>query len=112
MFSGISFFVSLLQWALISVSYFKRWAQVFGIVFVYPSPILLFFTILSAIGVDYGGTTTHFLLASGLFNAVKYFFLVRAIYVEGINFWSVSAALMEALYVGASGTYLAYNNLL
>ncbi len=108
MFSGLAFFFSIVHWAVIAGAYFMRWGKVFGLVFMYPSPVLLFFTLLNSIGVNWSGEVAQFFIFSALFNGVKYFILVRAVLYEGLNFCSVMAIIGEVVYLATSSAYLVY----
>ncbi len=109
MFSSLAFFITLVHWLLIAATRLgPEWHGFFTPVFLYPSPVLFFFSLLDIAGVGYTGEITRFLVVSAVFNLVKYFILIRAIMAEERNFRNVSAMIGEAAYLCATGWYLTY----
>lgn len=80
--------------------------------FVHLSPVLLFFSLIDFLGADYGGKFSSILLWSVLFNAVKYLFIAIGLIFEGMNGVLGTALVLEALYLLASGLYLAELNII
>jgi hypothetical protein len=107
MLAALALMIEVIHWGLIAYTRLSDMPEAFGMVFLQPSPVLLFFTLLD-VGVGFAGETSSILLISLLFNVTKYFILVRALREYGIGFVTGLALAVDIGYLATSGIYLLY----
>lgn len=107
MVSFIIFLITLLQLALVAASYLKEWQDVFALVFMHMSPVMVFFGGIEAITKFTGEFSFFFWPALG-YCIIKYILLTISLKSEQLGFLNVSALIMEIIYVAGSSLYVVY----
>lgn len=109
--SGFAFTLNILHLAAVLTAWLLQSQELFAYSFYYPSPVLAFFNFLDrAVGVDYGGKLSMYFIPALLYNLFKYFCFIRGVTTEQLNFFMVSAIVIEITYLVASGIYLFHFN--
>jgi hypothetical protein len=103
----IIFLITVLQLVLAGLSYVQEWREVFNIVFVHLSPVMVFFGGLESI-MKFTGEFSYFFFPALAYCVVKYILLAIALKNDELGFFNVGALLLEILYVAGSSFYVVY----
>ncbi len=107
MVSVIVFLIVLSQLLLAGVSYVQEWREVFNMVFIHCSPVMVFFGGIQSL-VNYTGEFSFFFFPALAYSVIKYLLLTIALKSYEPGFLNIGALLLEILFVAGSGFYVVY----
>lgn len=107
MASFIIFLITLLQLALVGISYFKEWQEFFSLLFVHMSPVMVFFGGIEALTKFTGEFSFFFFPALG-YCIMKYILLAISLRGQSPGFLNMGALFLEIIYVAGSSVYVVY----
>lgn len=107
MVSVIIFLITFAQLALAAASYLNEWTELFSLIFIHCSPVMVFFGAMEAL-VSFSGEYSYFFFQALGFSVLKYILLGIALRGEELGFFNVGALVMEILFIAASGLYVVY----
>lgn len=107
MVSVVVFLLTFAQLALAGVSYLKDWSDVFNLIFVHCSPVMVFFGGIEAL-VNFSGEFSFFFFQALGYSVLKYVLLAISLRGDELGFFNVGALIMEILFIAASGMYVVY----
>lgn len=107
MVSFLVFLLTLAQLTLIALSYMQQWPDLFALVTVHMSPVMVFFGGLQSL-VNFTGEFSFFFFPALGYSIIKYILLAISLRNEELGLFNVGALVMEIIYVAGSSLYVVY----
>lgn len=107
MLAFLTFLLVAIQAALSLAAFVLGWTELFVIIFVELSPVMLFFGGLQSL-IEFSGTFPRLFFPALIYCMIKYVLLAVTLKNDPLGFFNVGALMLEIAYIALGGIYIVF----